>query len=75
MIWHMRILKKLSQSRRDFRAIYVCEHCNHEHEDTGYDDSFFHTSVIPAMVCPECGKKASDDCQPLSTKYPDGMQV
>ena len=71
----MRIQKILRQHRRDFTAIYECEHCGYTEEDSGYDDSYFHTSVVPAMECPKCGKVAGDGYRALTTKYPDGMQV
>ena len=71
----MKIKKIISQNRRDFVAIYVCEHCGHEYQDTGYDDNFFHNTVIPGKECPECKKTAGDDYRALATKYPDGMQV
>ncbi len=71
----MKIQKILSQHRRDFRAIYECEHCGHTKEGTGYDDAFFHSGVIPAMKCDECGKMAGDDYRPLATKYQEGVQV
>lgn len=55
----MRIRTKLRQHRRDFWAIYECEHCGHETgEQDGYDDQNFHVNVIPNMTCPECGKTA-----------------
>lgn len=54
----MHIKKKLSQSRRDFRAVFQCEHCDHEVEGPGYDDTHFHRSVIPGRKCPECGRTA-----------------
>jgi len=57
----MRIKKKISQHRRDFRAVYVCEHCDHEHTDYGYDDHNFHVNVIPSMKCPECGETSPKD--------------
>lgn len=71
----MRIKEILSQSRRDFRAIYECEHCGFEHEDYGYDDANFHENVIPNKVCKKCSKKAGEDYEPLATKYPEGYQV
>jgi len=71
----MRIQKILSQSRRDFRAIYECEHCGHTEEGHGYDDEYFHTKVIPERKCVDCGKTAGDNYQPLTTKYPEGMLV
>jgi len=72
----MKIHEIQDQMRRDFWAIYVCEHCGHKTDQkSGYDDANFHNNVIPAMVCDECGKTASDDYRPLTTKYPEGMVV
>jgi ribosomal protein L37AE/L43A len=71
----MRIKEIVNQHRRDFTAIYECEHCGHETRGVGYDDANFHQSVIPNMECKECGKKASDSYRSLTTKYPEGMQV
>lgn len=71
----MHIKKLLSQHRRDFRALYACEHCGHETENYGYDDANFHDNVIPNMECASCGKKASDDYRPQQPKYPEGMQI
>jgi rubrerythrin len=71
----MQIKKILSQYRRDFSAVYICEHCNHEYECYGYDDSYFHENVIPEMSCPSCGKKASDEYIPRETKYPDSTVI
>jgi len=65
----MKIKRIISQHRRDFRAIYQCEHCDHEHEDYGYDDDRFHQKVIPAMKCKQCGKSSPTDYSPLATKY------
>ena len=52
----MRIVKKTSQSRRDFYAIYECEYCGCRYEGSGYDDLNFHQHVIPNMKCPKCGE-------------------
>jgi len=73
----MKIKQITSQHRRDFSAIYECEHCGHETKEQGggYDGAFYHNNVIPKMQCPECEKTASDDYRPLTTKYPDGMVV
>jgi len=71
----MKIKKILTQHRRDFTAIYQCEHCEYEFEDTGYDDEHFHKNVVPDMECKKCKKKASKDYRPLTAKYPDGMMV
>ncbi len=67
----MKIKKKLSQHRRDFRAIYECEHCGHEEEGYGYDDRNFHENVIPDMECTKCGKTAPGNYSPRATKYPE----
>lgn len=71
----MHIKEMISQHRRDFNAIYACEHCEHEQKGRGYDDANFHVNVIPAMKCPECGKTAGDDYVPRSTMYPEGMHI
>lgn len=71
----MKIKEKLRQHRRDFTAIYECEHCGHEEEGSGYDDANFHQNVIPNMECDECGKTASDDYKPRATKYPEHLIV
>jgi transcription elongation factor Elf1 len=71
----MKIEKITDQSRRDFWAIYKCEHCGHEEKGSGYDDANFHQNVIPKMECGECGKTASEDYRALATKYPPGMTV
>lgn len=71
----MKIQKIISQYRRDFRAIYECEHCGATEEGTGYDDRHFHKAVIPAMKCKTCKKKGGDDYRPLATKYPDHQQL
>ncbi len=65
----MKIKKILSQTRRDFQAVFECEHCGFEHEQGGYDDANFHGNIIPDMECPSCGEKAPSEYRPLSTRY------
>ena len=65
----MRIKKVTSQHRRDFTAIYECEHCGHEHQGSGYDDDNFHRNVIPKRPCDACGKTSGDDYRPMGTKH------
>lgn len=76
----MIIKKKIRQHRRDFWAIYKCEHCGYEtDEEAGYDDANFHQNVIPNRKCPECGEssnsKRSDKTVIRKTRYPEGMVV
>lgn len=71
----MKIKRIVNQNRRDFNAVYECEHCGHKVKGYGYDDTNFHHNVIPKMICSKCNKIASDDYRPLETKYPDGMRV
>jgi ribosomal protein L37AE/L43A len=65
----MKIKKILNQSRRDFTAIYECEHCSNCITGAGYDDSFYHNTVIPNMICKSCGKQSPEDYRGLAPKY------
>jgi len=57
----MKILKIISQHRRDFRADMVCENCGNVEKDVrGYDDRNFHDNVIPSFKCNKCGKSRND---------------
>ena len=72
----MNIDKIISQTRRDFVAIYRCEHCGSTVEKRGYDDDYFHRNVVPRMECESCGLKAdSETFRPVGTKYPEGRVV
>lgn len=71
----MKIKEITSQSRRDFYAIYQCEHCGFEVKESGYDDDNFHRNVVPNMVCSECGKIAPANHEIRATKYPDNMVI
>ena len=71
----MRIKTIKSQNRRDFTAVYVCEHCGAEETGPGYDDANFHENVVPQKVCKACGLKADETYRPLTTRYPEGYQV
>ena len=71
----MRIYKIISQHRRDFSAVFECEHCGFQVIRVGYDDKNFHQNVIPNMICDKCGKKADENYRPLEPKYPDDMQI
>ena len=57
----MKIKKFIWQHSRDYSAIMVCEHCNHEQKDEyGYDDANYHENVIPKIKCQGCGKTRQD---------------
>lgn len=72
----MRIKEILWQHRRDFSAIYECEHCGYSEIGAGYDDDYFHREVVPDRECPKCGKKADkENYRPMGTKYPEGYQI
>jgi hypothetical protein len=64
-----------TQNRRDFTAIYICEHCGAERTGHGYDDENFHLNVIPRMKCDSCGATADENYQPRTTKYTSGQVV
>lgn len=52
----MKIKAITSEHRNDFSAIMECEHCGHEQQNrSGYHDTFYHTKVIPKMLCEKCG--------------------
>jgi len=71
----MKIQEILSQNRRDFQAIFVCEHCGETLRRGGYDDDNFHQNVIPKMPCPECGKTSPENYRGLKPKHPAWKNV
>ena len=71
----MKIKEIINQNRRDFYAVYECEHCGVTHRDSGYDDRNFHENVIPEMKCKECGKKSGDNYKPRAAKYDESTTV
>jgi len=71
----MKIKKIISQDRRDFTAIYECEHCGATEEGYGYDDKNFHNNVIPKIACKKCGKIAPEEYRSLTTKYEEWESV
>lgn len=68
----MRIKTILHQRRRDFTAIYECEHCGFECRGEGYNDVNFHENIVPEIQCPFCEKRADKTYRHLKTKYPEG---
>ena len=66
----MKIKQITSQHRRDFTAVYECEHCEATETGYGYDDDNFHRNAIPAMKCKVCGKTAAaENYRPMGTRY------
>jgi len=71
----MRIKEITSQTRRDFYAIYICEHCGSEEKGHGYDDDYFHNNVIPKKACKACGKSSPETYKANATKYHESETV
>jgi len=71
----MKIQGIISQYRRDFTAIYECEHCGHTYKGSGYDDAYFHNEVIPNKECSKCKKKADGSYRPLAPKYSEYVTI
>lgn len=72
----MHIEKFIYQNRRDFRAIFKCEHCGHTEEKWGYDDTYFHQTVIPQMKCKNCGQTANpDEYRAYTPKYAENVVI
>lgn len=74
----MQIKTILYQHRRDFTAELECQGCGYLQQHKGYDDAFYHAKVIPTVVCKSCGKSAHDlgvDYRPVTTKYPEGLEI
>ena len=72
----MKIKEITSQYRRDIYFIAECEHCGHvTKEQSGYDDTYFHTKVVPDMICPECREKAPQNFRGLAPKYSEHLTL
>jgi len=68
----MKLIKKMSQNRRDFTGIFECEGCGYSVTMSGYDDRYYHDQVTPAKKCPKCGESThSFGClvEPVATRY------
>ena len=75
----MKIKEITSQHRRDFSADMECEFCsNISTLSSGYDDGFYHSNVIPNMICKKCDKSTitgKGEIDKRTTRYPEGFQV
>jgi len=48
------------QHGNDFEAILICEHCENKQKlKYGYNDSYYHSKVLPSITCSECKKDRS----------------
>jgi len=66
----MKIQQITNRSRRDFTAVMECEHCGDTIvNNSGYDDAYYHSKVIPSMKCSKCGEKGKKDSIPATPKY------
>lgn len=57
----MKIKKYTYSSRNDFKAVFVCEHCEHEFEKWGYSDSNYYNNVVPNALCPKCNLNSQNE--------------
>ena len=48
-----------TNQRNNFTAIYRCEHCGYKVPAWGYNDDYFHNTVVPNVHCESCGKKSN----------------
>ena len=66
----MKILEITKQHRFDFHADLICEHCEYVQKiTTGYDDIYYHSMVIPAITCKNCGKIRSGEVPKIKNDY------
>lgn len=75
----MKIKKIIWRNRRDFTAIMECQFCKHEETNkSGYDDRYYHDTVIPNMKCDSCDKSTISEGEKIEntvTKYPDHYNI
>lgn len=58
----MKLLKIISQNRRDCRANIQCEFCNNvENDRSAYDDRNFWANVLPQRKCEKCKKSTKSE--------------
>lgn len=58
----MKITRFLASHRNDFDAELECEHCGGTHElHGGYNDSYYHSRVMPSITCMKCGKNRAGE--------------
>jgi rubrerythrin len=75
----MKLIRKIGQRRRDFRADYQCEFCHAIRENIpGYDDLHYYNETIPDMKCPSCGRSTNGMHAPhqhITPLIPEGMEI
>jgi len=57
----MKILTAEIIRGKDFKAVMECEGCgNQQNLNSGYNDSYYHSFVIPKMKCEKCNLSRND---------------
>jgi len=64
-----------NDNRNDGPLLIRGSACENDEVDEARAESHFHKNVIPDMKCENCGKTAGSDYRPLTTKYPEWMNV
>ena len=77
--FHMKVIKKYDQHRRDCYVDLECEGCGaKEIRVRAYDDRNMWDNVIPDWKCKKCDKSTNDlgvKKEHMATKYPAGLQL
>lgn len=58
---NMKIQTIRDQLRNDLYGTLVCEHCGASQKFVGYNDHFWHRSVLPNVRCNACGCNSAAD--------------
>lgn len=72
----MKIIKTYNWNRRDFYYDAECEFCGYiDKNNSGYDNDYYRSTVIPDKKCPKCGKKGIEysDLITTNTKYDSNL--
>jgi hypothetical protein len=65
----MKVIRIYDLMRNDCTMDTKCEHCGLIQVDKyAYNDNNYINNVVPKRYCPECGKNAKGELEPLSPK-------
>jgi transcription elongation factor Elf1 len=56
----MKIKKKTYLAKKDYQAVMECENCGHNQLQSGFDDYYYDTQIIPQVKCKMCKKSTSE---------------